>query len=199
MKRRVVFVGYLVAGLVTTFSIVATSANVEPQRRPVPRPFPQPGDTEPGLSRTTDAGELGGGLAPAPTAAADPIDEMLAPPTEATLGLPIYPTAQFITSYEAGRGQRFYLFGTNSTFEEMMNYYRLILDERGNRVFDAPATHIFEVGRFREREMAFPPSVTIKDYTWDGSDGYLNPKGGEPARFKTVIQLVPPPPGQTRR
>ena len=80
-----------------------------------------------------------------------------------------------------------------------MGYYRLILDERGNRVFDAPATHIFEVGRFREREMAFPPSVTIKDYTWDGSDGYLNPEGGEPARFKTVIQLVPPPPGQTRR
>ena len=81
----------------------------------------------------------------------------------------------------------------------MTDYYRLILDERGNRVFDAPATHIFEVGRFREREMAFPPSVTIKDYTWDGSDGYLNPKAGEPARFKTVIQLVPPPPGQTRR
>ena len=113
--------------------------------------------------------------------------------------MPIYPTAQFITSYDAGRGQRFYLFGTNSGFEQMVSYYRVILDERGDRVFEAPATHIFEVGRFREREMAFPPSVTIKDYTWGGSDGYLNLTGGEPARFQTVIQLVPPPPGQTRR
>ena len=32
-------------------------------------------------------------------------------PTEATLGVPIYPGAQFITSYDAGRGQRFYIFG----------------------------------------------------------------------------------------
>ena len=34
-----------------------------------------------------------------------------APPTEAMLGVPIYPGAQFIASYDAGRGQRFYLFG----------------------------------------------------------------------------------------
>ena len=41
--------------------------------------------------------------------------------------------------------------------------------------------------------MAFPPSVTVKDYTWGGSAGYLNPKRGkQPARFKTIIQIVPP-------
>ena len=178
--------GYLAAWLVTAFSFVALSAGAEPQRRPVPRPFPQPGNAEPVIS--PDETEE----TQAPSTASEE-NATLSPPTEATLGLPIYPTAQFITSYDAGRGQRFYLFGTNSTFDEMTNYYRLILDERGDRVFDAPATHIFEVGRFREREMAFPPSVTIKDYTWDGSDGYLNPTGGEPIRFKTVIQLVPPP------
>jgi hypothetical protein len=45
--------------------------------------------------------------------------------------------------------------------------------------------------------MAFPPSVTVKDYTWGGSVGYLNPKRGkEPARFKTIIQIVPNPIGQ---
>jgi len=120
-------------------------------------------------------------------------------PTEATLGLPIYPNAQFITSYDAGRGQRYYLFGTNSSFQEMVRYYALILDERGDLVFDAPATHMFEVGRFREDEMAFPPGVTVKDYTWNGSDGYLHLAGGEPAWFRTVIQLVPPPPVQTQR
>jgi len=44
--------------------------------------------------------------------------------------------------------------------------------------------------------MAFPPSVTVKDYTWAGSAGYINPKpGGTPARFKTIIQVVPNPPG----
>ena len=80
----------------------------------------------------------------------------------------------------------------------MVRYYSVVLDERGDRVFDG-AAHMFEVGRFREDEMAFPPGVTVKDYTWNGSDGYLNPTGGEPARFKTVIQLVPPPAGQTER
>jgi len=43
--------------------------------------------------------------------------------------------------------------------------------------------------------MAFPPSVTVKDYMWGGSLGYLNPKAdAKPARFKTVIQIVPLPP-----
>lgn len=115
------------------------------------------------------------------------------------LGFPIYPNAQFLTSYDAGRGQRYYLFGTNSAFEEMVRYYAVVLDERGDRVFDAPGTHIFEMGRFREEEMAFPPGVTIKDYTWNGSDGYLYPVDGTPARFKTVIQIVPVPAGQTQR
>ena len=170
--------------------IASTGAGLQ-QRQPVPRPFPRPGETSRDAGETQDERPV----TPAPplTAGAQ------GAPTEETLGLPIYPNAWFITSYDAGRGQRFYLFGTNSSFQEMVSYYAVILDERGDRVFDGPATHMFEVGRFREDEMAFPPGVTVKDYTWNGSDGYLNPTGGEPARFKTVIQLVPPPPGQTRR
>jgi hypothetical protein len=116
------------------------------------------------------------------------------PPTEETLGFPIYPSARFLRSYDAGRGQRYFLFGTNSTFVDMVNYYRLLLDERGDRVFDAPATHIFEVGRFREESMAFPPGVTIKDYTWNGSKGYLHAGGDAgPERYTTIIQIVPAP------
>jgi hypothetical protein len=58
---------------------------------------------------------------------------------------------------------------------------------------------MFETGRFREETMAFPPSVTVKDYTWGGSQGYLNPKrGAKPARFVTIIQIVPAPPGVSR-
>ena len=61
-------------------------------------------------------------------------------------------------------------------------------------VYDEPPVHMFEVGRFREESMAFPPGVTVKDYTWAGSAGYLNPKrGAEPARFRTIIQIVPAP------
>jgi hypothetical protein len=58
---------------------------------------------------------------------------------------------------------------------------------------------MFDTGRFREETMAFPPSVTVKDYTFGGSQGYLNPKrGAKPARFATVIQIVPAPPGAAR-
>ena len=67
-------------------------------------------------------------------------------------------------------------------------------------VFDAPATHVFDIGRFREETMAFPPSVTIKDFQSEVSQGYPNPKpGGTPARFPTIIQIVPAPPPNANR
>ena len=108
----------------------------------------------------------------------------------------IYPGAQFLSSYNAGRGQRFYLFGSTASFADLVAFYRNVLKLRGELIFDAPATHQFEVGRFREETMSFPPGVTVKDYAWAGSMGYLNPKrGAEPARFKTIIQIVPVVPG----
>jgi hypothetical protein len=111
------------------------------------------------------------------------------------LGVPVYPGAQFITSYDAGRGQRFYLFGSTATFEMLVSYYRTMLKERGDLVFDIPATHQFDVGRFREDEMAFPPGVTIKDFQSSLSGGYPNPNPDvEPARFPSIIQIVPVPP-----
>ena len=55
---------------------------------------------------------------------------------------------------------------------------------------------MFDVGRFREESMAFPPGLAVKDYTWGGSAGYLNPKRSEqPERYKTIIQIVPAPDG----
>ncbi len=112
------------------------------------------------------------------------------------LGVPIHPAAQFITSYEAGRGQRFYLFGVGAPFLEIVTYYRTSLKQKGETLFESPPTHQFETGRFRDETMAFPPSVTIKDYTWGGSTGYPNPKRGiPPERFATLIQIVPAPQG----
>ena len=105
----------------------------------------------------------------------------------------MYPGAQFLSSYDAGRGQRFYLYGSTASFVDLVSFYRTVLKQRGELVFDAPATHQFDVGRFREETMAFPPGVTIKDFQSQISQGYPNPRlGGLPARFPTVIQVVPP-------
>ncbi len=167
----------------------AIAATTEPQRQqPVPRPFPRPEDPGqvPTLAPTKERAE------------ATPSLTDQGEPSETTLGFPIYPSARYLTSYDAGRNQRYYLFGTNSTFEEMVQYYAIVLDERGDRVFDAPATHVFEIGRFSEDDMAFPPGVTVKDYTWNGSDGYLHTNGNQAERFKTVIQIVPALPEQAR-
>ena len=44
-----------------------------------------------------------------------------APPTEAMLGVPIFPGAQFIASYDAGRGQRYYIFGSAASFVDLVD------------------------------------------------------------------------------
>jgi hypothetical protein len=152
-----------------------------------PVPFPRPGQQPPvsrPLSPTTP---------PEPARTAPPVQA--GDPTEATLGAPIYPGAQFIGSYDAGSGQRYYLFGTSSDFAQIVGYYKTILKQKGDLVYEEPPVQMFDLAKFREETMAFPPSVTVKDYTWGGSQGYLNPKAGAtPARFKTVIQIVPAPP-----
>jgi hypothetical protein len=108
--------------------------------------------------------------------------------------VPLYPGAQFLSSYDAGRGQRFYLFGSTASFTDLVAFYRNVLKQRGELIFDAPGTHQFDVGRFREDTMAFPPGVTIKDWTSGGSKGYPNPTpGGDPARFPSIIMIVPAP------
>jgi hypothetical protein len=113
-------------------------------------------------------------------------------PTEAQLGVRLYPGARYLGSYDAGRGQRYYLFGALQPFAEMVTFYKSELKAKGEQVFDSPLTHMFDIGKFKEETMAFPPSVTIKDYTFGGSPGYANPKPGtSPAAFPTVIQIVP--------
>ena len=108
------------------------------------------------------------------------------------LGVPIYPAAQFLGSYNAGRGQRYYLFGTAGSFVDLVAYYRNLLKLKGELIFDAPATHEFDVGKFNDETMAFPPGVTIKDFQSEISQGFPNPKpGGQPPRFPTIIQIVP--------
>jgi hypothetical protein len=158
-----------------------------------PQPFPSPGGTRPATpsqpprAAPPAAPPTSQGRPPsAPTTSTD------AAPTEATLGVPIYPGAQFITSYNAGRGQRYYIFGSTAPFVDLVTYYRNALKQKGELVYDVPATHEFDVGKYNEDTMAFPPGVTIKDYQSDVSQGFPNPKAGDqPARFPSVIQIVP--------
>jgi hypothetical protein len=153
-----------------------------------PQPFPKVGAPKP----ATPLAPAGAPAQPAPAQAPPGADDV---PTEASLGVPIYPGAEYVGSFDAGKGQRYYLFGTNAAFAELVNYYKNVLKQKGELVYEEPAIHQFDTGKYKEETMAFPPSVTVKDYNWGGSAGYLNPKRGkQPARFKTIIQIVPSPP-----
>jgi hypothetical protein len=163
-----------------------------------PQPFPQPGGranqparpAPPPTTATSPAPQQPTAAIPQP--AASPATAAEVAPTEAALGVPIFPNAQFIASYSAGRGQRYYIFGTAASFVDLVNYYRTTLKQRGELTYEVPATHEFDIGRFDEDKMAFPPGVVIKDFQSDISPGYPNPKpGGQPARFPTIIQIVP--------
>ena len=177
------------AGPRETWSVVAVDAPACPGDQQGPPPArlqpPPPASQQPPPA------------APAPLQALPAGTET--PPSESLLGVPVYPNAVFLRSFDAGRGQRFYLYGSTASFADLVGYYRSVLRTRGDVVFEEPATHMFEAGRFREETMAFPPGVTIRDHTWGGLGGYLNPvPGGQPARFPTVIQIVPVPPGERR-
>ena len=174
----------IVGGTLLATLVGAAAAGAQPPPVPVPQPFPKPNEpvrTEPAPRQQ-----------PAPAAAPGEA------PGEASLGLPVYPGAEYIGAFDAGRGQHYYLFGTKAPYTDIVNYYKIVLKDKGEEVFDAPATYMFEVGKFREETMAFPPGVTVKDYTWNGSEGYLAVKGAEGARYPTVIQIVPPPAGGER-
>ena len=150
------------------------------QTPPVPKPFPKPG--QPATP------------APATTPTQTPTGTPTGTPTEASLGAPLYPTSEFLESCDAGRGQRYYLFGTNAAYSEIVGYYRNIMRNGGRTIFEAPAMQQWELGKFQDQTMAYPPSVVVKDYNWNGSAGYLFVDGAKEKRFKTVIQIVPAAP-----
>jgi hypothetical protein len=177
-----------IGGVILALALAAATAWAQ-----TPQPFPRPGGAAPlppaPLPQQPDAAPAPG---PAQGAQVAPAQPQSGDPDPATLGVPLYPSAQFIASYDAGRGQRYYLYGVTAPFAEMVTYYRTQLRERGDLVFEEPPTHMFEIGRFRDETMAFPPGITIKDWTFGGSQGYPNPRGN-PARFPTVLMIVPPP------
>src|SRR5260221_341504 len=75
-----------------------------------PQPFPKPGATRPPAPGAPAPQTPPAKVQPPGQPAPGPNDI----PTEASLGVPIYPAAEFVGSFDAGRGQRYYLFGTNT-------------------------------------------------------------------------------------
>ena len=174
-----------------TVIAVLTSVLVASATAQTPQPFPRPGAPPAPAPRTQPAAPVP--QAPATTQPADPNA-----PSEATLGAAIYPSAQFLSSYDAGRGQRYYVFGVPSSFTEVVAYYQKQTGKNGDLVFKDPPTHQFfgePFARYRDETMVFPPGVTVKDWTAGGSPGYPNPRAGaQPARFPTILMIVTPPP-----
>jgi len=159
-----------------------------------PRPFPGAAVPRPSESGSPTEGEA----APPPAVPAAPSTPPAAPPQAAgpsdqmLAGTPVYPTAEYIDAFDAGFGQRYYLYGTNMSYDDIVAYYRNVLRDGGREIYREPAMRQFDLGRFREDAMAFPPSVVVKDYSWNGSAGYPAVVGTTEKRFKTVIQIVPP-------
>ncbi len=148
---------------------------------PKPRPFP-------------------GAILP-PATSSRPADQPVTPPQAPNvteLGkATIYPSAEFLDSFDAGQGQKILIYGTNMPYDQIVTFYRAQL--RSHReIFADPPMHQFDLGRYDERVMAFAPSVVVKDYAWNGSEGYLHVSGATEKRYRTIIQIIPVQPADGR-
>ena len=191
----------LLAGVILVAGASAPAAWAQSSQGPlVPKPFPgsapptRPADPAPPSSSAPQP-------APPPASAPLPppavaVPERSGSPAQPPAGLPVYPSAEFIDGFDAGSGQRYYLYGTDMPFEDIVAYYRSVLKNGGRELFREPPTRQFDLGRFQENVMAYPPSVVVKDYTWNGSPGYLAVSGTTEKRYRTIIQIVPAGPAE---
>ena len=108
----------------------------------------------------------------------------------------MYPGAEFLDSYDATKGQRYFLYGATASYETIVAFYRQTLKNGGRDLL--PGMRQFELGDFRSDRMAYPPSVVVKDYAASTPPGYLFVKGSAEKRYMTIIQVVPPPPAAAR-
>lgn len=131
------------------------------------------------------------GPKPFPTAGAPQTAPPIASADGSPTAMPVYPAAQFLEVIDAGKGQQFHLYGTDAAFADIVAYYKATLKNSGRVLVQAPPMHQFDLGKYQEETMAYPPSVVIKDYTWNGSEGYLHVSGATSKRYKTIIQIVP--------
>jgi hypothetical protein len=192
-RQRTVWLVVMIAAVAFSWSQARASQQSTPpptQNPPVPRPFP--GATPPATPPSKPAEPSGTPATPT---------KMPQPPAPAQAdpdlgGTPIYPGADYLGAFDAGRSQRYHLYGTNAPYAEIVIYYKNALKRGGSEISRTPAIQQFELGRFDDETMAFPPSVVVKDYTWNNSPGYLHVVGTTEKRYRTIIQIVPPGPGK---
>ena len=164
--------------------VVVGAQNPPTQPPPKPKPFPNSSTGDPPKPATTPQSPATEPLPTPPPAGTPTVQDLN--------GTPVYPGAEYLDSFDAGRGQRYYVYGTNTPYPDIVVYYKNVLKNSSNReIFRAPLMHQFDLGRFSEESMAYPPSVVVKDYSWNESQGYLVVTGTTEKRFKTVIQIVP--------
>ena len=159
--------------------LFAAVTSLGAQNPPAPRPFP--GAPPPPPSER-----------PAPQPTDIPADDAAAAQAavDAATGVPLYPGAVLLTQYSAGPNQQVYLYGSASTFSNVVEYYKGVLKDRGRELFRGPM-HQFDLGRYRRETMTLQPSVTVKDFTWNGREGYAHANGRDIVKYPTVIQIVP--------
>ena len=159
-------------------AVTVVHAQTQQAQQPPPTPRPFPGAVAPPASGSTK---------PADPKPADP----QTPPTTADLGTAmIYPNAEFLESFDGGKGQRILIYGTNMSYDQIVTYYKA--QRLSNReLFREPPMFQFDLGRFDERTMLHPPSIVVKDHTWNGSEGYLHVTGTTEKRYRTIIQIIP--------
>ena len=152
--------------------VLAAATALAAQDPPRPRPFP--GSTPP-ATQTPQQGQ------PA------------TPNLDPALGIPMYPGAQLLTKYEGGPNQQVFIYGSSGAYATVVEFYRTALKDRGRQLFGGPM-HQFDLGRYRRETMTLQPALTVKDYTWNGREGYVHVSGRQVVKYPTVIQIVPPGP-----
>lgn len=162
---------------------------------PVPSPFPGAGSPPSSTGSRPPAPPPRAPDSPAPATPAPPAGAAAAsaPVGPQLSGVPaVYPAAEYLESIDAGSGQHYYLYGTEAPFSDIVAYYRTVMRNGGREIYDTPGIHQFELGRFEENRMVYPPSVVVKDYSSSPGRGYLHVDGTTEKRFRTIIQVVPP-------
>jgi hypothetical protein len=177
-------------------TIAAATVAASAQTTPVPRPFPG----APTPPRTSSPAPNAGAVdtsAPSTSVAAPAQPTPEQPVADITPTLPgvpaLYPTAEYLDTIDAGSGQSYVLYGANAAYSDVVTYYRTVLKNGGREIYRTPGTHQFDLGRFDDNRMAYPPSIVIKDYAGGTAPGYLHASGTEEKRYRTIIQIVPPP------
>jgi len=153
---------------------------------PVPKPFPTttpaPSTSKPAPQTQTQTQKPAGpGVTPQDGAAVDP----------RLAGVPIYPGAELLSSFDAGNGQWLFTFGSEMPISDIVAYYKTQLRSSGTEVFRVPLIQQFDLGSFKSETMTYRPGVVVKDYGSPDSQGYLHVTGTTEKRFRTVIQIVP--------